>query len=59
MKALLASLVAAVFALAATAGYAAPLTSPAPGMSGDLHSSAPSDEDKEKDKDKDEAKKPE
>ena len=46
MKALLASLLAAMFALAAVSAYA---TTPI----GEPQTSAPSDEDKDKDKDKD------
>jgi hypothetical protein len=50
MKALLASLLAAMFALAAVSAYA---TTPV----GEPQTSAPSDEEKDKDKDKDGGKK--
>ena len=55
MKALLASLLAALFTLAAVSAYA---TAPAaPGMSAPEKISLPADEDKDKDKDKDGGKK--
>ena len=54
MKALLASLLAAMFALAAVSAYA---TTPISTSVGEPQTSAPSDEDKDKDKDKDGGKK--
>ena len=51
MKVLFASLLAALFSLAALAAYAAPVDSS--GMSADPQTAAPADDDKDKDKDKD------